>query len=530
MKNPENQEIQEGEETPLNEVTDTLVFINEANNATYQKIEQGYLIKRNVEELETEKPNKVLLLALESNLKLHNFDIETALFNSENKSTLLETKFFEEKLINSTEEYLFYYTSRNKIGSEDETSVQAYAIEKEVWLEIYKPYAEQSGGYLDVITTHNLLPETLYNCDILDPNQNDVFVYFGEKMSYVSIFSSGKYVYGKTFDETLVSIYEQTKLKLNQTISYESFISLLTDRGFDVEKYDGDEIGILDVLVNDIFHEIFADINKIIVYARRLAGIETIDKVYIGTTFGGVPNMTDYAREKMSGVEAFDYDFSEHIITKEINHFDPLAQLAFIALERNDKELFNITQFQRPPNFMKRPSSIPLLIAGAGIAASILVPLAQYSHIKYISYNIAELEEIAKEYEVVIKKIKDYEEKVLGNKNDLIKKDSQLQATLNDKIGQLKKLKFKKQNIEYITANTAKVFKDVSKFKLVIKEFDLNGRTISLLIETKEHKNIGDFITNVLESKVFNVSLGAIIEFNKESSVYETKLILNKVN
>jgi len=149
-------------------------------------------------------------------------------------------------------------------------------------------------------------------------------------------------------------------------------------------------------------------------------------------------------------------------------------------------------------------------------------------YLQYLNYQISELDKKSSQFQDIFAKTTKYKEKVLQEKKNLNDLEANLQVQIDDKIERLKRLKFKKQNIEYMTSYVVDILKRLASNKIIVKEFELEKNKMIISVQSKEHFNIGNFSDSILKEKLYNLKIEKIT-FDEETKLYSTKLILKKV-
>jgi len=513
--------------------SDKLLVINE-NSSFFYKVEDGKVSLRENTDLILEKNNTHSIVFIEDNkYNLISFEEDNNVLESADIKDIIETHLVKETSVSEEEEFEYYYVKEPSPFDIRKTNLIVYAVPKNSIEEDYGEIAKNIN-YIDYITSPVFLPSVLYKKDILEKDKTDVYIFFGMDSSFISIYKEGLYIYSKELPITLDDIYIKLSNKLKHKISIEDFKTLLTERGFNIDSYEGEDMDILDLLINDIFHEIFNTINKIIMSGRRLLKIDNLDRVFIGTEIGSIPEMEDYATEKLSGVKTLDMSILDKVdlgFDKEEKNISPLVQYSklLFSMESDAVNIPNLTHFKRPLPLRKRPTFIPLAIIGSSLAFYALFLLGQTFYISSLKQDISDLNQQNSSFKVSLAETEAYRKKILGEKKKLIDKEQALQTELNSKIQKLKKLKIQINSNEAVAGYIVNIYKKLVKNKLTLKNFVLNGSNITLDIETDKHINIGNFINDMLNTNLYIVKVSNVQYVQKEG-VFKTSIKLKRIN
>ena len=509
------------------------LIINELSNS-FTRIENSKIYKEEMKALELFKEQTDAILYIDDKKLIgHTFEEEdTILDNVEDLDNLIETKMIQETQLDPEIEYKFIY-KRRPSQENRKSKILVYAVPETMLQEEYG-YIEEAINYVDCITTPSIITEILYENEILENDKTDIFIYFGKNQSYVTICQNGRYIYSKALEVKLTEVHSSLAQKLNYKLTFENFIDLLINKGFDVNEYE--DLEVVDILVNDIFHNIFENINKIINSARRMLSIEDIDNIFIGTEYGVIPHGIEDASEKLGNSNIRNYDFIEHTNLQKdmIGKIDPLVQLANIYFnKRMDKEnatdIINFTIFNRPLPFFQRPTAKVFGLFGIGAVGIGLFLGVQLIYLNILKSEKEELEDKNKEFKILLEETEAYKKKILGEKNNLIEEEKTLQINLNEQIEKLKQLKIQINSNDSVVGYIINLFKDLSKHSLILKRFNLSDKTITLAIETPKHINIGNFISKTIDTNLYNVSISKV-GLNPMSGVFETTITLKRIN
>jgi hypothetical protein len=513
----------------------TILVLNELSDFFY-KIQDSKIDIIDNTNLTFEKNNMFAAFFIdEAKLKVHMFEEDNSIIDSVDIMELIEARLIKETqfIKNAEEEGIklkYFYKRRNSVNDSRKSQIIVFTMDENFIKEEYSQIATDIN-YIDLITPMSMFPEVLYESEILEKEKTDIYIYFGIDKSFISIFNAGKYIYSKDIQVSLKDIYEKLSKKLEQRIEFDEFKNLLINRGFNIEAYEADDMNILDLLINDIFHEIFNKINNITTSARRMLAIEKVDRVFIGTEVGSIPEMKEYATEKISYAKVLNFSFTEHTtLNIELkDKINPIIELLNIYLSIKDKsEILNFTEFKQPLPFFKRPTAPIISIAMLGIAGIAIFAISQILYLQSLKSKVKNLESKNKIFKISLAETEAYKKKILGEKKKLIDEEKNLQRKLSKEIEHLKKLKLQIVNNESKTGYFINIFKELTKLGIKLKTFKVNnGKEINLIIETKKHLNIGIFVNNILKTELYEVKIGEI-KLNPSTGYYSTSITLKR--
>ncbi len=225
--------------------------------------------------------------------------------------------------------------------------------------------------YIDLILPAPLLYNVLYTQKILQPNGVHIFIYFMHNDAFISIYKNGHFVYSKAFDYSLERMLERYSEIAGQHIDKHTFLNILKNKISQTSNIDSKEI------LTKIFEELFLAVNDVIVYAKRALKLESVDEIYIGSDIGEIYNISEYSFNYL-GQKSENFDFKYGIGTNTKYNATTLELLlakTSIDYIENNTPLPNITQFQRPPSFEKRPGGRFIISVAVATVFGLVYPL-----------------------------------------------------------------------------------------------------------------------------------------------------------
>jgi hypothetical protein len=153
---------------------------------------------------------------------------------------------------------------------------------------------------------------------------------------------------------------------LGERIDRENFYRLLKEEAF------SQETSRFMPFLSQLLSELFLYINDVLIFAKRSFGIESIDRFYFDTAVGFIPKSHEYILSH-TGLVPSTFSFIQKAEIKN-QPADPLHGLLFLNASvclASPSEVQNITLFNRPPAFSKRPvGKLTAALAASALLAS----------------------------------------------------------------------------------------------------------------------------------------------------------------
>jgi len=310
------------------------------------------------------------------NVITHEIRVAKNLLQKIDLDTYVETKAFEEVGLDDVEEYIFRYKSVD-VGEEKEVIIEIVIMERGAIEEYFAPIIEKFD-YLDFVSYSGYLFNVLYKEGILEP-QKDLYIYFSKDEVFITLYEDGRFLQTSVIPEGLETIYETLNESLKmRNFSFEKFMSLVVEKGLDINNYDEDGHIFFNSL-SELFSNKFLIISNQIHLMLRKFELLTIDRVFMGTMKGTVPGIREFANMYL-GFEANDLRFDKNYNPNNI-HIDQLLFLSMLYAKISYKEDFqedNILIFKRSPTFFYRTSGQLISVSVASLILSLLYPTYQF--------------------------------------------------------------------------------------------------------------------------------------------------------
>ena len=305
----------------------------------------------------------------------YSFEIEKNVIEKLDIDSFIETKVYEEGGVSETEEYLIKY---KLIELEDgrTLSVEIVIVPKTYLKNAFK-YIIDETGYIDYISFPAFAYESLYEEKILK-KANDLFIVILRDKIFLTFYSEGNLINIVTIAGGLDSVFEELKKFKIRSFDFEVFKKLLLKKGLNETKYLNKEELILEKLQKK-FNQFANIINSQISFTIEKYKIDNIERIFITTEFGNIPNLENFI-ENVLNIDTFNFEFYEkyNLDRLEINPFLFLAMLETYCSYKNKNQEYNFSLFLRKPTFFYRPSGILLLVFIISVILSGIYPLYLY--------------------------------------------------------------------------------------------------------------------------------------------------------
>jgi hypothetical protein len=332
---------------------------------------------------ELEHPGCAVVAFPDKELIYHQFDVSRDI-TSEQLAENVEVKVFQDAGLNPMLEYKTAFTQRLSRQDERMWTIGAIAVSTGA-LESVTSALGSSVKYIDSVVPTSSLPYALYNANILEPKR-DVFIYFQKESLTISIFDNGEYVYGKSQDHGVKKLMESYLQLSHARMEYEDFVGMLTSASASEDKEQN--LHALSDLREAISNALFG-VKNILLYAARIAGVTSMDRVFIGTSEGTVPGLEDLAQELLE-VEGHEFMFYTPFYGKSDQYIDQLAVLALLEADNIVKGYktnpFNCTVSSRPGAFLSRPGGKAVAWGALALAVAIAWPLYYFADSKWYAH------------------------------------------------------------------------------------------------------------------------------------------------
>ena len=428
---------------------------------------------------------------------------------------VIDIKAYEELGLDQAKDYLISYTESKESGEEREFHI--FVADPEVLDDNFLPIKEETK-YIDLLTPAPLLYKALYKKEILDDNGTQCFVYFTMFDASVTLYRNGEFLYSKSIDFDLETIYNKYCELVGEQVEAKEFFSVLEQEGLKTGREHYQEN------LMKIFGEVFININDIIIYAKRACDLERIDHMFIGTENGPIIGLDDYSQNYL-GLQSSEFNFNYHIECEEW-YTDQLQYLmllnTFDYLE-DELSVVNLTRYPRPPSFLNRASGQFIISTFVAITVGLAYPLF-YLIGSYI--NDASIYTLNLQNDTVSIEAQKYK-KILGEKRAVIagmeEKIAKLSETYQAKTKTLTSIYDKKVNYRLKSGIFHTLAEELNRFGVHIEELKSENDTIWLALVSSEDRKLTELIKYISDNyfqEINQINI-ELIEKDPESSYYK---------
>ena len=267
-------------------------------------------------------------------------------------------------------------------------------------------------NFIDLSIPAPLLFQTLYTNSILEQHESHCFIYFTMQDAFVSIYHDGRFLYSKSIEFSLEQIYDKYCAIVGEKIDEKQFFETLESEGLKATD------SFYQQNLTKLFSEIFLQINDIIIYAKRAYGIESIQKLFLGSVKSPIIGLGDYGYNYL-GIPTFNLDFNYDIKNDEwyADQLQYMMVRSGLDYLQNPDKIVNLTNTPRPPVFSKRAGGQFLISTSVATLLALAWPL---SFLVASYYNDVDSLRLSVQDESLSKISAKYK-KILGEKQGIIK-------------------------------------------------------------------------------------------------------------
>lgn len=436
----------------------------------------------------------------------------------EDIADIIDIKAYEELGLDQAKDYTITYTETENGGEEREFHI--FVAEPEVLDSYFIPIKEQTK-YIDLLIPAPLLFKTLYKKELLQDNGTHCFVYFTKYDAFVTIYHNGEYLYSKSIEFSLETIYNKYCELIGEQVDEKEFFNILEQEGLKTTRDSYQENFM------KLFGEVFITINDIIIYAKRAFELDRIDQMFIGAVNGPIIGLDDYSQNYL-GLQSSELNFNYHIDSEEW-YTDQLQYMMLIsAFEYLEDEIavVNLSRYPRPPSFVNRASGQFIISTVAAISIGLAYPLV-YLVGSYV--NDAAIYALNIQNDKVSVEAQKYK-KILAEKKAVISqldtRIAKLSETYQTKTKTLTSIYDKKVNYRLKSGIFHTMAEDLTKFGVHIENMKSDNNTIWLSLVSSEDRKLTELIKYISDTHFNDINQIDIelIEKDPESSYYKGML------
>ena len=428
---------------------------------------------------------------------------------------ILEIKAYEELGLDQASAY--FISSTENETSEEERTFHLFVAEHEVLDSLFLPIKKETK-YIDLILPAPLLYRSLYQKEILQPNNTHCFVYFTKNDTFVTLYKNGEYLYSKSIEFSLEQIYDKYCEAIGEKVDEKEFYALLESEGLKTTNLDYQQNFM------KIFGDVFITINDIIIYAKRAFNLDSIDQMFIGSEKGPIIGLDEYSQNYL-GLPSSDFNFNYNVESEEW-YTDQLQYLMLLnSLEylEDESSFVNLSMYPRAPSFVNRASGQFIITTFAAIALSLAYPLS-YLVGSYI--NDAKIFALTIENNKLTAESKKYK-KIIGEKKSIIKgldeKIKGLSATYDGKTKTLTAIYDKKVNYRLKSGMFHDIASELDKYDVKTEMIETTEDTLRVTLVSTDDRKLTELIKYISEKHFSEVNEIDIEKIQKdpESKYYK---------
>ncbi len=301
-------------------------------------------------ELKNPKKNCKIISTLDSS-RILNLSIEIDKDTPEDLiGDAINEAVYEDASIDPEIEYIQKHIKkgRNYDGSKIEYDV--FLINKN---EIYGSFSEcaKTYPYIDYVIPEIFLFRSLYEYGELKKEGYDIFVHFGEKSAFLTLYQKGNLIFHKTFDLNLDSLKNVFNEYSPAVVTPEEFKNIFSGN-LSESIYEG--------ALNKLNNEIFIVLDEVMSYIKRMYSFSVVENFFLDSAYGINEKLYLYL-EELLGYKAKRFEFN----SENTRHIEQIA-LKALAHELPCLNESNFTVYARPKPFFSRPvgkTALYLIIA-----------------------------------------------------------------------------------------------------------------------------------------------------------------------
>jgi len=468
-----------------------------------------------VRKLKSNKKDRYISYVTNSDLIIEPMDISSHIPDEEIESVIID-KVYDELRLDTAVEYGVYPVKIGADGSLDK--YQTIIVDKSSIKEKFEPFAKKIK-YIDYVVPAPLLYKPLYTLGKLKDKQNDMFIYFGDVDTFITFYKRGEFIYSKSIDFSLKDMYARAcQLAQEVFITEDEFRNSLRNGAYK----EGE--GRLKELLTQILNECFLSINDILVYAKRVYGLDKIAKAYVGFSWGYIDGIESYVKNYLSLDSApLSSIYSNADPSKLIDPIHALMIFAYKELDAGIIELPNLTPFPRPLPFMKRPAGILVTLGAITALAVSSFVLYNYAVGFTTQLNNSMLQKEKRKYVAEANKYKTIINQKQQKLKAMQKMKNKLQKLYESKKSKLKEVYNKKFKYKLKSEQLLNITKVLENYDILSKNITVTDTMYMIDLESPDDKQITAFVKDLV--KRFNLSINDIdlddIKYDKKDKLYK---------
>jgi hypothetical protein len=439
--------------------------------------------------------------------------------SEEDIEDIIETKVYEELGLDQANEYIIEHIEGEPVG--DDRVYHVFVIEPEVVEELFPSITEETK-YIDLIVPAPLLFQPLYHKEILHREDGvHCFIYFTLQDAFVTFYKNGEYLYSKSIDYSLESIYDKYCDQVGEPVDQNEFFKILEVEGLKTIHADYQQNFM------KLFGEIFITINDIVIYVKRAYDLPTINQMFVGSSNGPIIGLDEYS-ENYLGLKSSELNFDFDMGGDEwyIDQFQYLMALVSLEYLENEESTVNLTLFTRPPEFYKRTSGQFIISIVAATMLGISYPL----YFLLGSYTNDAQNFILQQEETTLTGEANKYKGILGEKkaiiNQLDEKIEKLTLIYKGKEKTITSIYDKKVHYKLKSELFYKFAIDIESFNVNVSEVTSENDNFTFSLFSDDNKKITNLIQHISEKYFDKIDTINIDDITKDDNTSTYKSIL----
>ncbi len=434
----------------------------------------------------------------------------------------VELKMYEDAGLKIGKKYKMAYIKK-ELDYEESYIIEVFALDVEKTKDSIE-YIFSRSNRVDFLALPNLAFETLYANKILSPKK-DIFVYFGEKEAFLSIYKDGKYLSSVSL-ESLEEIAKQVQTKLSEPLTTQTLRDLLKEKGLDKGKYNENEEALYEALYA-IFSDIFLKINNVAMHNRSIFGYDSIERMFVSSVDGRIVGLREFLKNLgFNKTDLWDFDlFKQKSSENFLEHI--VASYIFYKKSNNDNS-YNLTFSERKKPFFKTKVGSFMLF----LIFSILL-FGSYPIYLYLQNEnfLKKRDMLQMQYDKLRRKTKDIKQNIEKNKF-LIRKLNQEIKIQKSKLSNLDK---SIDELIRLTSLEKKSYKTILLLDKYLKKYDLslssfvqkgdNHIVLDIIAKYNKRDAIAKFMKDIIQIGFIEVSTK---EIKLDQDYYISKIEMRK--
>ncbi len=382
------------------------------------------------------------------------------------------------------------YTITHQKASTDEGSgvYNLFITEPEIIEETIASTIDKTT-YIDLLLPAPLLYRTLYTSGTLEASEAHCFIYFTMSDAFVTVYKDGEFLYSKSLEFSLTQIYEKYCAMIGERVDEKEFFETLEAEGLKATDSSYQQN------LMKLFSEIFLQINDIIIYAKRAYGLDTIQRLFLGSIKSPIIGLGDYGYNYL-GIPTFNLDFNFDIKNDEwyVDQLQYMMVQSGLDYIQNPNKFVNLTPTPRPPVFAKRASGQFIISTVVTSLLALGWPL-YYLFVSYSAdvYNL-KLDAQNRRLSATTAKYK----KILNDKRAIINQNKKELKGLKDIFeGKAKTLTYiHNKKVDYnLKSNFLNIFaRDLIEYGVKLEEMKSSEDFFTLFVVSDDDKKITKYI------------------------------------